>query len=581
MCWSGSFEGEPQMELFEHERVSPRPYHLSALLRPTRQTDRDPGSAGRAIMLLGGIWLLGLIALAAVIQFDRRVDDARRAQLVIEQIRDEQGTVLAVAFDPAVAAASSAADRKENALQLRLAKSKLGASVATLAGIGHSAAPTRIAALDHEYLKLIDRLSALVGRNASGPAALELGRSQRPGGISTRLTSELEQADTQYASIANHSRTVASVGTTLAIVLLLIAFSIAFQVSLRARRRSHLEATTDALTGLGNRRKLFDDMKRAVASLDSDHTVAIGIFDLDGFKAYNDTFGHPAGDALLARLGVRLAEAVGDDGRAYRIGGDEFVVVTAAANGDSLLAEARAALWERGAGFSIGCSLGATRIFAGITLEEALHVADQRLYANKRSAQSKLQSDVKDALLQVLIEQDRDLVTHLAHVAALAESTAITLGLPLEQVRRAKLAAELHDIGKSAIPASILDKPGPLDADERSFMERHSMIGERIVAAAATLEAIAPIVRSAHERCDGAGYPDGLTRDEIPICSRIIAVVDAFDAMTNDRPYRHAASSAAALAELHRHSGTQFDPAVVDAFAIALAARDAALEIAA
>ena len=569
------------MELFEHERAVPWPHHLWSVLRRTNRTQRERGSARRAVVLLGAIWLLGLIALGAVIQFDRRVDDARRAQLVIAQIRDEQGAVLAVAFDPAIAAASTAQDKAQNALRLSQAKTRLSASVVTLDRIGHSGAPERIKALDTEYFKLIDRLSALVSRKASGPAALELGRSQRPGGIDARLATELQQADTEYESIVHRSRTVATIGTTLAIVLLLIAFSVAFQHSVRARRRSHLDATTDALTGLGNRRKLFADMKRAVATLDSDHTVAIGIFDLDGFKAYNDTFGHPAGDALLARLGLRLANAVGDDGRAYRIGGDEFVVVTPDANGDKLLADARAALGERGAGFSIGCSLGATRLFAGITLEEALHVADQRLYANKRSAQSRLQSDVKDALLQVLIEQDQDLVTHLGHVAALAESTAITLGLPLEQVRRAKLAAELHDIGKSAIPASILDKPGPLDAAERAFMERHSLIGERIVAAAPTLEAIAPIVRAAHERADGAGYPDGLTLDEIPICSRIIAVVDAFDAMTNDRPYRQATSSRAALAELRRNAGTQFDPAVVAAFALVLSARDAPIETAA
>ena len=533
------------------------------------------------VVLLGGIWLLGLIALGAVIQFDRRVDDARRAQLVIAQIRDEQGVVLAVTFDPATAAVSTPEDKVQNGLRLRQAKTKLRASVVTLDRIGHSGAPGRIRALDAEYFKLIDRLSALVVRRASGPAALELGRSQRPGGINARLANELRRADTEYESIAHRSRTVASIGTTLAIVLLLIAFSVAFQHSVRTRRRSHLDATTDALTGLGNRRKLFSDMKRTVTALDSDHTVAIGIFDLDGFKAYNDTFGHPAGDALLARFGVRLAEAVGDRGRAYRIGGDEFVVVTAATDGDDLLVEARAALSERGAGFSVGCSLGATRMLAGITLEEALHVADQRLYANKRSAQGRLQTDVKDALLQVLVEQDQNLVIHLGQVAALAESTALILGLPLEQVRRAKLAAELHDIGKSAIPASILDKPGPLNDIERSFMERHTMIGERIVAAAATLEVIAPIVRSAHERADGAGYPDGLMLDEIPICSRIIAVVDAFDAMTNDRPYRLATTSIAALAELRRNSGTQFDPAVVDAFAVVLSGRDALIETAA
>ena len=569
------------MKLYEHEHGVAWPHRLWSLLRRTNRIQRDRGSTRRMVVVLGGIWLLGLIALGSVVQFDRRVDDARRAQLVIAHIRAEQGTVLAVTFDPAVAATSTPENRAQNALRVSEAKATLRATVVTLSRIGHSNAPKRIMALDTEYFALIDHLSALVGRGASGPAALELGRSQRPGGIEARLATELHRADTEYETIANRSRAVASVGTTLAVVLLLIAFSVAFQHSVRARRRSHLDATTDALTLLGNRRKLFSDMKRAVGALASEETVAIGIFDLDGFKAYNDTFGHPAGDALLARLGLRLAAAVGERGHAYRIGGDEFVVVTGAADGDDLLVEARAALSERGAGFAVGCSVGATQIHAGITLEEALHVADQRLYANKRSAQGKLQSEVKDALLQVLIEQDEDLVTHLGHVAALAESTALTLGLPLEQVRRAKLAAELHDIGKSAIPASILDKPGPLNDIERSFMERHTMIGERIVAAAATLEAIAPIVRSAHERADGAGYPDGLMLDQIPICSRIIAVVDAFDAMTNDRPYRLATTSVAALAELRRNSGTQFDPAVVDAFAVVLSARDALVESAA
>ena len=563
------------MELFEHDPALPWPRDTPSLLRRTGRDDHDRGSKRHAIVLVCTMWVLGLIALTAVTQFDRRVDDASRAQLVIGQIRDQQGELLALAFDPAIAATANAPGRHETAVQVRQAKTRLNSSVATLAGIGHSDASVRIQSLDVEYFRLIDRLTDLVGRNGSRKAALELGVSQRPGGVDERLARELDRADSQYQSIATRSRTVALVGTTSAIVFLLFAFTIAFQYSYRARRRSHHEATTDALTGLGNRRKLFGDMKRDVASLDAEHTVAVGIFDLDGFKAYNDTFGHPAGDALLARLGARLADAVEDEGRAYRIGGDEFVVVTAASRGDELLTEAREALSERGAGFSVGCSFGTTRLVAGVTLEQALHVADQRLYSNKRTAQSKVQSDVKDALLQVLIEQDQDLVTHVGHVAALAESTALALHLPAEQVRRAKLAAELHDIGKSAIPSSILDKPGPLNAAERSFMERHSTIGERIVAAAATLEGIAPIVRAAHERADGDGYPDGLTLEQIPICSRIIAVVDAFDAMTNDRPYRLATTTAAALAELRRHAGTQFDPAVVDAFAFVLSERDA------
>jgi two-component system cell cycle response regulator len=314
-------------------------------------------------------------------------------------------------------------------------------------------------------------------------------------------------------------------------------------------------------------------MERRLAGLGREEKVAVGIFDLDGFKAYNDTFGHPAGDALLARLGSRLATAVGDDGKAYRIGGDEFVVTTADADGERLMAAAQIALSERGTGFAIGCSRGGTRIVAGVTLEQALHVADQRLYANKRSVRGGSGAETKDALLQVLAEQNEDLVAHLGHVAELASLTAIGMHLSSRQVDLTRLAAELHDVGKAAIPASILEKTGALDDEERHFIERHSEIGERIVGAAPALEAIAPIVRSAHERVDGTGYPDGLKCDDIPIASRIISVVDAFDAMTRDRPYSRAMGTQEALAELRTCAGTQFDPAVVEAFVVAMTDR--------
>ena len=173
----------------------------------------------------------------------------------------------------------------------------------------------------------------------------------------------------------------------------------------------------------------------------------------------------------------------------------------------------------------------------------------------------------------MLAEQDEALVAHLEHVANLAARTASELGLPAEQVELTRRAAELHDVGKVAIPAEILDKTGPLDPAELMFMKRHSVIGERIVAAAPTLANIAPIVRAAHERADGTGYPDGLVLEDIPICSRIIAVVDAYDAMTSDRPYRKAMTPSEALAELHRHAGSQFDPHVVDAFTSVLVGR--------
>jgi diguanylate cyclase (GGDEF)-like protein len=346
-----------------------------------------------------------------------------------------------------------------------------------------------------------------------------------------------------------------------------VAFSITLLYSVRARRRSHRDATTDTLTGLGNRRKLFADMQDP---LGGDAALALGMFDLDGFKAYNDTFGHPAGDALLQRLGARLTAVLGERGNAYRTGGDEFVVITTVSDGEQLLTAAHAALTETGAGYAIGCSRGSTRILAGITLEQALHVADQRLYADKLSSGGRFASEARDALLQVLAEQNESLVVHLGQVAELAAETAACMHLPPGEIALTRLAAELHDIGKSAIPIAILEKTRALDAEERLLMQRHSAIGERILGAIPTLQAVAPIVRAVHERPDGTGYPDGLERDDIPLCARIIAVADAFDAMTHDRPYRRAMPSALALAELRRHAGTKFDALVVEAFAEAL-----------
>jgi diguanylate cyclase (GGDEF)-like protein len=537
-----------------------------------------PARAGRfvelrgAAALLAGIWLLGLMTLAAVVQFEHRVDETRRAQVVIQQLRNEQGQLLAIAFDPAVSASSSAPAPDQTARRMAAAKRVIDGSIETLTYLGNSTAPAHIGALLHRYFTFTDRVSALVIRGGSRQAAQELGASRLPGGLEAQLALEFDTADAAYGADAARSRNVALIGTVIAIVFLLTAFSVTFFYSVRARRRSHLDATTDALTGLGNRRKLFADMERMVEDVRPDETITLGIFDLDGFKAYNDTFGHPAGDALLARLAGRLAEAVGSRGGAYRIGGDEFVVITSVEGGESLLASARAALSERGIAFSIGCSSGSTRILAGITLEHALHEADQRLYANKRSHHAVAGSEVRDALLQVLAEQDETLVAHLEHVATLAASTAIGLGLTADRVELTRRAAELHDIGKVAIPATILDKPGPLTCAEFAFMQRHSTIGERIVASAPTLAAIAPIVRAAHERADGSGYPDGLMLDEIPVCARIISVVDAFDAMTTDRPYRKAMSTDRALGELRRNAGTQFDPRVIDAFEAVLEA---------
>jgi HD-GYP domain-containing protein (c-di-GMP phosphodiesterase class II) len=172
----------------------------------------------------------------------------------------------------------------------------------------------------------------------------------------------------------------------------------------------------------------------------------------------------------------------------------------------------------------------------------------------------------KDVLLRALTERSPDLGGHLSSVAELAERTARRLGLPAEEIERIRHAGELHDAGKVAIPDAILSKPGPLTEDEWGFVRRHPLIGERIVRSAPSLSRVAELVRSTHERFDGNGYPDRLQADAIPLGSRIVAVCDAFDAMTSGRPYAAARTPEEALGELRRCAGRQFDPAVVETF---------------
>jgi diguanylate cyclase (GGDEF)-like protein len=298
------------------------------------------------------------------------------------------------------------------------------------------------------------------------------------------------------------------------------------------------------------------------------HKLAVGMFDLDGFKEYNDSFGHPAGDELLARVGRKLAVAIDGQGTAYRMGGDEFCVIATGDDPERTLLVATEALSEHGELFDVSCSRGSITLAQDeMTFEQALQQADQRLYANKRSFRSREGREAHKVLLRVLAESSLPLATHLSNAGRLAEAVARRLGLPEDDVRLTRLAAELHDIGKTAIPNAILDKPGPLDDEEWAFMRRHTIIGERILAAAPALSAIAPVVRSSHERPDGTGYPDGLLADMIPLSSRIVAVVDAYDAMASDRPYAPAITPREAIDELHRCAGSQFDASVVEAFA--------------
>jgi two-component system cell cycle response regulator len=363
---------------------------------------------------------------------------------------------------------------------------------------------------------------------------------------------------------------LAIVLATASLAAVMLRLTLTFRENVAMLRASRDEAMTDALTGLGNRRALaaeIDDLLPAEG--EPPRPVVLALFDLDGFKHYNDTFGHPAGDALLVRLGRNLASSLEQRGSAFRMGGDEFCVLIEPGGDEAeqLVRSAAAALSESGDGFTIGCSYGWILLpEEAADPAEALRIADQRMYAQKHAGRMSAGRQSKDVLLRALTERSPDLGGHLSSVAELAERTARRLGLPAEEVERIRHAGELHDAGKVAIPDGILLKPGPLTEDEWAFVRRHPLIGERIVRSAPSLTRVAGLVRSTHERFDGEGYPDRLEADAIPLGSRIVAVCDAFDAMTSGRPYAAARTPQEALAELRRCSGTQFDPAVVETF---------------
>jgi diguanylate cyclase (GGDEF)-like protein len=426
--------------------------------------------------------------------------------------------------------------------------------------------------IEASVLAIFKRGVAAAARDPEVIAALQVQLYDR----ATALSGVLAAIGRTDATRAGRARVEAVVGAAAAMLLLLSAFAFFYLRSVAAGQAlkgllltKGAEARTDPLTGLGNRRALSTALVSATAQPPGGREFLLVMFDLDGFKQYNDSFGHTAGDALLQRLGARLAEAAAaHSGAAYRMGGDEFWMLTQTPPemAEGLLVRAVAALQETGEGWHVGCTQGAAWIPSEANTETAaLKLADDRMYASK-AGRSSPSRQVTDALLQVITEQNLLQDDHVERVSRLAGELAEAFRLPEHEVARIRLAARLHDIGKAAIPAAILNKPGPLDEREWEFMRRHPMIGERIALAAPALAGSAPLIRSSHERIDGAGYPDRLAGADIPLGSRIIAVCDAFDAMTSERPYRGPTGIDDARAELKRLAGAQFDTNVVEAF---------------
>ncbi len=337
--------------------------------------------------------------------------------------------------------------------------------------------------------------------------------------------------------------------------------------NLRLLARQTEAATTDSLTGLGNRRALGEDLQ---ALLDAGEDAAtLAFYDLNGFKLYNDTFGHAAGDQLLRRLGRALNDSVQRRGRAYRLGGDEFCVLLGGryAPFSELIDDTRDSLAARGSGFDISTACGVIVVpDEAASVGAALTLADARMYEDKGPGSRTGPRQIQSVLMRMLSEREPTLGDHVFDVGELAVTIGGSLGMEGDELDELGRAAELHDIGKLAIPDAILRKPGPLNESEWRFMRQHTLIGERVLNVVPAMVRVARIVRSSHEHWDGTGYPDGLAGSEIPLGSRIVAVCDAYDAITAERTYDTARTPHEALDELRAGAGTQFDPEIVHTF---------------
>ena len=319
----------------------------------------------------------------------------------------------------------------------------------------------------------------------------------------------------------------------------------------------------DGLTGLGDERKLMRDMgsHASPAAAGEAGSLVLTLFDLEGFKHYNDSYGRACGDVLLRRLARRLQTAIGPDAEAYRTRGDEFAVLSRGprAGTEAVIARASAALVDLGEGFMIRSWHGSVALPGDTSRPgDALKLADQRLQQHRHDPRTAATPEL------ALREATRVPAPQPTHpVGRLAELVGARMGITGDLLSDLVAAAELRDVGMMAVPDSILEAAGGLGLDDRRLIRLHTLVGERLLSANFGMGAVAAIVRSSHEQHDGRGYPDGLAGDAIPLAARIVFACGVFCDLTTERPHRRGLRAAQALTEVRRNSGTQFDPAVV------------------
>jgi diguanylate cyclase (GGDEF)-like protein len=327
----------------------------------------------------------------------------------------------------------------------------------------------------------------------------------------------------------------------------------------------------DFLTGLYNRTFFEEEKKR----LDTPRQLPISILmgDINGLKLINDGFGHPKGDEILIEIAGILKSCCREEDIVARIGGDEFGILLPQT--DSKTAQILcnriydACKIQTLIGNSIypNISIGhATKTLKTESMDDISMMAEESMAKHKLLESKSAHSSLIASIKVIMFEKSQETEIHTERLGQLAKQIGTALSLNDDQLNDLELLSTLHDIGKMSITPKVLSKPGKLSSEEWIEMRKHPEVGFRIAQASSELIPIASYILCHHERWDGKGYPQGLTGDEIPLLSRILAIVDAYDAMTNDRVYRPAMTKEEAIEEIKNNSGTQFDPELASLF---------------